>query len=405
MIKERPVERENSGENGVFEETAKLEKVMMWGSPGTEAVLGQLIPPSISCFYSDFNVPGARDEFEKARSLIESKGVEVVPVQDTWAKQIEAGGIKASLSLGQLKKGLYSRGVDYYETYKDGDEPISDLNVLDWIEPLLEEDITRYGENAAIVMNERLSLSESLPLSNVMYARDQSNMLGSTLVWSSMRHEIRQPEVELYKQILTQDGVVENGSVQVGEKGLFEGGDGIVNNGIVYVGVGGRTNLRGVEQMARSIIEQDKLRLMVVFDHKRDAGVDGEMEAMHLDTFWMPSAKNEVVACPEEVARRTVFELRVDSNGNLCTGDISSFAEHLKDRGIDFVPISKKEQESHASNFLNLGNNEIIQSLPIDSSLRKELESRGATTYSADLFNITKGYGGLHCMTAALRRV
>ena len=34
----------------VNEETSKLSKVLMWGAPGSETVLGQLLPSKISCF-------------------------------------------------------------------------------------------------------------------------------------------------------------------------------------------------------------------------------------------------------------------------------------------------------------------------------------------------------------------
>lgn len=403
---------ENRSELGIFEETAPLKKVIMWGTPGTEAVLGQLLPKKTSCFESGFKVLEAREEFKIAKDLLQNDGVEVILMKDLLAQKIKEEGILPTKSLDELKEELKERGLYFYNKYKD--QNISKLNVLDWIDPILEEDKKTYGEEVAISINQILSLdireelegdSKLLPLANVVYARDQSNLLGQTWVWSSMEHDIRREEVKLYRKIIDYSGILKNSNIkefQVSGKARFEGGDGIIHDGICYIGCGGRTNLRGILQVAPAILSQG-LRLMAVYDGKRVRKEEPEMDAMHLDTFWMPCDKNEIVGCLKEIKRRKLFEFKmIDQELKIIRG--GKFEDYHKDKNIKIIKLTKKEQEKYAPNFINLGNDKIILSLTKGNKLASKLKKEGIETKDADLENITKGYGGLHCMTAAIKR-
>ncbi len=406
MVEKRTELLKQNGRLGVFEETAKLDQVLMWGAPGIESVLGQLLPTDISCFETQFNVPGARQEFEAAKNILTTNGVNVIQVKDLFAQMVEEKGLRVNMGLDQLKENIAKRAFEYYKKYRG--QEISDIEeVLGWVDQILDEDVEKYGEETTVFMNNTLSLANQLPMSNILYARDQSNVLGGTIVWSSMRHEIRQPEVHLFKTVLRHSGLLKSGKVeeiQVNGSGKFEGGDGIANGGIYYIGVGGRTNVEGVMQAAGSILNNGKgQRLMIPIDYERDLGEKGEMDAMHLDTIWMPSDKNEIVACQDEVKRRQLLEITKTSTG-LKISNIGWFADHLDKRGVDLVPLTKEEQERYAPNFLNLGDGKVVLSLADGNDLMVELGKKGKTVYNADLKNITKGFGGLHCMTASIRR-
>lgn len=394
----------NKEKLGVFEETAQLKKVIMWGRPSTEAVLAQLLPKEISCFEFEFKVPTARIEFVNAKHLLETQGVEVICVKDLLAQMIETKGIKPRVNLEELKRELKEKGCEYHETYKD--KEISSLEVLEWIDPILTEDIKEYGENNAIIMNDMLSLQSKngLPLANVIYARDQSNLLGNVWVWSSMEHDIRKEEVRLYKDVLSWAGIVNSQvvEIQVTEDARFEGGDGIVHNGICYIGVGGRTNLRGVSEVAPAILAQG-LKVVAVYDGKRTRKEEPEMDAMHLDTFWMPCGENKVVVCGDESKRRRFIEITMDNN-NLKISRNGMFSDHLKTIGVELIPLTKYEQLHYAPNFVNINNRIVDLSLTDKNGLIEELGSVGIKVESANLVEITKGYGGLHCMTAAIKR-
>lgn len=388
---------------GVFEETSPLKKVLMWGAPGSEAVLGQLLPTEVSCFQTQFDVIEARNEFECAKTLLESKGVEVIQVKDLLAQMIDDKRIEPSKDLSKATNDLLLKGNKYRVQYN---EPgASNVPVSNWLKATMEADAEKYGEKNAVVINEMLSGGENLPMSNVIFARDQSNLLQKTWVWSSMRHNIRQPEVKLYRAVLEHAGVIENKGleiVNIDGGGKFEGGDGIAFDNKVYVGVGGRTNMAGIMQIAPHILGQGG-RLFVPVDPERSAGKLCEMDAMHLDTYLMPCGPKQVVACNHEVSRRELKEIVWGSAG-LKIEDRGWFADHLSESGIEVVPLTKTEQECYAPNFLNLGNNEIVLSLSKGNNLTNELTKRGKRVSSADLTQITKGFGGLHCMTAAIKR-
>jgi arginine deiminase len=388
----------------VNEETSRLRKVLMWGRPGVETVLAQLLPTDISCFQTQFNVPKAREEFDGAKSILEKNGIEVIEVKKLLAKMIDDQGYGPTRDLKGLRSDIQERALSYAAKYRD--KEISDVEeVSEWIDGMLESDMETYGEKTAILMNELVTLNNDLPISNLMYARDQSNLLGETMVWSSMKHPIRQPEVHLFKHVLNYNGILESKGlqqIQVTEDGRFEGGDGIANAGIFYIGVGGRTNVSGVMQAAESIIGKGG-RVMIAIDEERDMGAN-EMDAMHLDTYWMPVSHNQIVACDDEVKRRKIIEVVGNPLTGLYLKQLGWFADHLERRNVELIPLTKAEQEAYAPNFLNLGDKKVVLSLADGNNLTKELEGRGFTVFNADLKEITKGFGGLHCSTAAIQR-
>jgi arginine deiminase len=61
----------------VFNEIDPLKEVLVWGEPGPEALLAQLLPKSKSLFLTYYEVPEARAEFRRMQALIEAQGVQV----------------------------------------------------------------------------------------------------------------------------------------------------------------------------------------------------------------------------------------------------------------------------------------------------------------------------------------
>jgi arginine deiminase len=394
----------NTYELGVFEETSPLKKILVWGPSGVEASLAQLLPKEVSCFETEFNVMKARNEIGAAVQTLEDEGIEVVEVKSLLAKMIDEQRIEPQGGIRDLQIKLEERIKEYTDKYS-GKGMADKKNVIPHIKDILEADVNLYGERAAIIINEMLSLRSDLPLGNILYARDQSNLLGNTMIWSSMAHEIRQPEVNIFMTTLRKSGLlnVEGlNQIEVNGKGRFEGGDGIANNGIFYIGAGGRTNCEGILQAAPSLIK-DGGKVMIVLDPDRDSGTQNEMDAMHLDTYWMPVSPNQIIACEDEVCKRKIFEV-VDDCDRLKIEDRGWFADHLAKRGTEIIPLTKDEQLAYAPNLLNLGDKKVILSLANGNNLTGELQKRGFTVFNANLQEITKGYGGLHCSTAAIKR-
>lgn len=72
----------------IFDETHPLEEVLVWGEPGIEALLGQLLPKSRSLFFSYYEVLEARKEFRHLQTLVENEKIQFTRAKDALAKRL-----------------------------------------------------------------------------------------------------------------------------------------------------------------------------------------------------------------------------------------------------------------------------------------------------------------------------
>ena len=185
------MQRRTEPQAQVFSEIAPLKEVLVWGEPGIESLLGQLLPKSKSLFFSYYEVLKAREEFRGLQTLIKQQGVSVIRAKDAAARLLESHLFPSHPgSIKELRSQLLQRANEYYETYKQIKlEELSQtgigisfediyLQVKKDIDQILEEDIEYFGETGAIRINYILSLAKKLPLANIFYGRDQSQTLG-----------------------------------------------------------------------------------------------------------------------------------------------------------------------------------------------------------------------------------
>ena len=74
----------------ILDETHALEEIMVWGEPGIEALLGQLLPQSRSLFRSYYEVTKARGEFTCMSALIENEGIKITRAKDAMAELLKS---------------------------------------------------------------------------------------------------------------------------------------------------------------------------------------------------------------------------------------------------------------------------------------------------------------------------
>jgi len=408
----------------VFNETHPLEEVLVWGEPGIEALLGQLLPKSKSLFFSYYEVPEAREQYMHLQSLIEGENVKVIRAKDAVARVLINKDIEnAPSNRMELQGLLLQKASELYETYRQ--QKLMDLqkegikNHIDEIYEqikkdiilVLEEDIQKYGEKSAVRLNYLLSLSHPLPLSNIFYGRDQTQTLADRVILSSPRWDIRRPEVAVFKEALTELGF-DTSMIPI-EKGTIEGGDIAILGDTCYIGVGARTNYRAVKDVCRKLgshLEQNGIQLVAVINkrHQEEAETyavptDEHMHIMHLDMFWIPLSDNLVMAYGDEMDQRQV--IRLSRNGDqLITEELGSLRGYHSQRGIEVLEVSKEEQENFATNLLNLGNNTLIVSLSKNKRVIAELEKRGFRVINAEITKLVGGYGAVHCLTAPIKR-
>ena len=409
----------------ILDETHPLEEVLVWGEPGIEALLGQLLPQSRSLFRSYYEVPKARGEFACMSALIENEGIKVIRAKDAVAELLQSRDIpELPASIHDLKLALHQRADSTFEQYrhakqndliKDGLADISPIDVYDEvkrdIDIILEQDITYYGEQGALRLNYLLSLSKPWPMANIFYGRDQSQAITDRVILSSLRWNIRKPEVRIFKDALHHLGY---GSALADiREGTIEGGDIAMFNNCCFIGVGARTSLSAVKEVCRQIgdsLQAHNIELIAVVNrhHEEESNffispTSEHMQVMHLDMFWIPLTPNLVMAYTTELDHREVVRVWQEK-GRVLTERIGTFREFMSTRGIEIFEVNEAEQKNFATNLLNLGNKNVIAALSSNPRVNAELEKRGFTVKYAELTKLVDGYGAVHCLTAPVKR-
>jgi arginine deiminase len=408
----------------IFDETDPLEEILVWGEPGIEALLGQLLPKSHSLFFSYYEVLEARQEFRHLQKLVENENIQFTRAKDALAKRLERTELpNEPKSIQDLETSLLHRASEYYVTYhenkthefsQDGiHRNLEDiyLKIRQDMKQILQADVQAYGKQSAIRLNYLLSLSHELPLANIFYGRDQSQALTDKMVLSILKWGIRRPEVAIFKEALLELGYGDS-LVEV-DRGTFEGGDIAILGDTCYIGVGARTSFSATKNLCRKIgpwMEKYGKQIVAVVNkrHAEEAALystptDEHMHLMHLDMFWIPLAPNLVLAYGDEINQRDV--IRITHNSDMfIIEELGSFREFHAEKGIEIIEVSKQEQENFATNLLNLGNKTVIVALSTNTRVIAELEKRGYRVLSAELNKLVNGYGATHCLTAPVRR-
>lgn len=408
----------------LLDETHPLEEVLVWGEPGIEALLGQLLPKSKSLFFSYYEVLEARREFRHMQDLIEAEGIRFTRAKDALAKSLAQKELPSGPgNIRELERALLERANEYYETFREhkirefshegihGDIDEVYEQIKQEIKIILGEDVQAYGEAGALRLNHLLSLSHDLPLANIFYGRDQSQALTDRIVLSVLKWGIRKPEVEIFKKALTELGY-DNGFIEI-DRGSLEGGDVALLGDTCYIGVGARTSLSAVKNLCKKLgAEMDRKGIQIVAvvnkRHAEEAELYGapteeHMRIMHLDMFWIPLASKFVMAYGRELDQREV--IRISRNSDIFViEELGGFREFLSSKGIEILEVDEDEQKNFATNLLNLGNNTLIMALSTNQRVIHELERRGFRVLSAELNKLVNGYGAIHCLTAPVRR-
>lgn len=396
----------------VYCETDKLHDLVIWGEPGCETILGQLLPEKVSLFWKEFDVLEGRREFSSMQQMFENRGINVIRMKDVIANNPETNPDLPS-TIEELSSLIKNRGKDFCKLYTNNPQYPTykgNLKVLNWVDQVLTEDVRQYGEKNAIALNWKLCLSEGLPISNIMYARDQSNALGEKIVMSRMRWPIRQPEVPLFRkgyELLGYKDKLLNLS-----DGYVEGGDAYIFDNTCLIGAGVRTSRKAIGEIYQGLKDDFKSRNIEMFAVVNQELIDSnpesagdEMDAMHLDTFMMPIDSNSVLLCEDEMKKRHV-ERVYSKNGVVEFKKVNNLETFLSSRGIRIVDINSDEQKLYSTNFLHIGNKEIIVPLEDEqhNNVNQKLRKNGLRVQAANIKALVGGYGAVHCMTAAIKR-
>jgi arginine deiminase len=171
-----------------------------------------------------------------------------------------------------------------------------------------------------------------------------------------------------------------------------------------------------------------------IYDFMENSPKD-PMVNMHLDTYFNLAGDGIAVGSPELMQKA---KLTIYAGGKGNEGDIlgkTTLYEFLKSHNYNFIPLSLSEQLAYSSNFLTISDRKII-TVNVSSVLERllkehvfpdyvekevisdlnrrgkdslfphneEIRNHGIDNLPVRLSELTGGYGGAHCMTAALER-
>lgn len=404
-------------EIGVWSEIAPLKKLLIWGEPGCETALGQLLPENESLFYEDFDVYEGRSEYRKMKDMLTERGAELVSIKAAFVDTLRGKPLPPQVpqTIGELGKLMEARAEAYYEKYHIGNVD----KVKGWIPKLLEEDLNEYkDERAVILANWYLSLVRGdvklrPPMANMFYSRDQSNVIGDRIVMSRMRYPIRKLEPSVYMRAYERLGL--EGAIVTPTEGTIEGGDTIILGDTCYVGVAVRTSREAVasvfEQIGERLAAKGIVNVVAVVNEKLvelnktvgDKPGYSDMNSMHLDTFWTPLREDLVLACGDETKDRTVEQLKM-VNGKVEFINLGPFDKYMEQKGIKVLDVSRQEQHDYATNLLHLGGNVVMVPLEKNTRVIDMLRGAGFEVLTPDIKELVGGYGAVHCMTASIVR-
>ncbi|HKZ49448.1 MAG TPA: arginine deiminase family protein [Candidatus Nanoarchaeia archaeon] len=389
---------------GIRAEWDPLKQVLVH-PPSTVETLLSLIHPEANLYESMFSIKKAQ--------------LEHANFQDTLTEQ---GGVKVSLLTDALSKNPnlrkevvdffdYKRldGVEFTKSEKDDNRKLQEtvsgqldrelLPYLLFLSPTVELDCVGKKDDGS---NKYLKIKDTLnPLGNLYFTRDQQICTDKGIVLGRMGKAPRADEPEVTKIAFCGLGIKPIYEIT---KGTLEGGDYIPAGDIAFIGYGERTNQAAIEELLKSgAIGFDKV-----------AAVKGvfNQEQMHLDTWFniygngRAITRHDTFYSPD---RETVvyektsngYELR-KAGGKIEVVPFSHLIE--KELGYDIFTVDEGEQKNYAVNFITLKDGKFIGVRQAQKTFKELQKGDKVDVIMVDADNLTKGYGGPHCMTGPICR-
>lgn len=225
----------------------------------------------------------------------------------------------------------------------------------------------QYNDFVRILFDNGIEISflESNGSSSQVFTRDIGFIIDDILFISNMTQPERQTEIErlidLVKIHTLKSHIMKNKA---------EGGDIMVHHNKVFIGVGNRTNLQAVEEIRHVLSLNNKQYelITVLFDASK----------IHLDCVFNILDQHTCILSEEVFNRKNILK-------------------HFE----NFMEVSMKEQESLATNIVDLGNNIILCS---SKNFSKKLHDQGYQSIYINLSEIIKAKGSLGCCLMPLLR-
>jgi arginine deiminase len=430
---------------GIRAEWDRLRRVAIH-RPGIEMFFG-LLAPDASLYERAFNRYEARREHEQLENVLRHEfKVDVFRIKE---KLLNLADRKPEARKKLIDLGLqYLKFVGNEKEAKEAKKQAeTNSNVYDsghffnllLLHPVMDLENTGRGTRSI-----HIGVTANDPLTNLYFMRDQQVVTDKGIVLSRMSKPQRAGEPQLTRFVWESFG--EKIVHQTTEPGTFEGGDFIPMKNFALVGLGDRTNRGGVDQMLEFGLNFDEVAVVHQPNHPLIPGDEADpMVDMHVDTYFNVAGSGVVVGA-ELLLERAMVEVYHREGPGRYKKEVNdtNLHQYIKGKGFDIIDLSTLEQLCYASNFLCIKDGQILaieverevksvledlrsksetnpnrygklyeqamkdyQELKDTSGFfphKKEIFEHNIDAYGITMTNLTGGYGGAHCMTAALER-
>ena len=429
-------------EGRIIAEWDRLRKAIMH-RPGIEVFFG-LLDPGSSLYERAFSQNAALSEHVNlANVLSNDAGIKVEMLCEGIAKRAKSGRRRRMLeSAASSSIDFIGTASEVKNARKEFGRNLSsyDENYLINIMLLMPRLILKKSRGTGSI---HLSVTERDPLSNLYFMRDQQVVADKGLFISRMAKPQRRNETRLTSMLWEMMGLPISHRAKA--PATIEGGDFFPMGEFALLGMGDRTNASGVLQMMRHGISAPELAVVsqpqnpLIPSEYKDPMLD-----IHLDTYLNVAGKDLAVGSETllKLAKVDIYERKEETYKK--THEKKTLWDYLKSKGFDIINLTMLEQMSYASNFLCLGEKKILTAesgaiikktvsrisklaeeaprhygslnlqMRRDYTMlsqkgsafpsRKKMSEYGIDYMGADISNLTGGYGGAHCMTAAIDR-
>ena len=420
---------------GIKAEWHKLNKVMMH-RPGTEIDYAMLSPRPF-LFERPYRTRIAVEEHQELERTLKENGVKVEILSDfIMSKADSDDNFRKALEEKVLSLVRFYGNIESAEAAQI--ELERNLSILDsstlfkimTLEPAidLKLDVAEGLEYPTVYSN--------LPLANLYFMRDQQAVAPGGVLVGNMKRKQRMREPEITEFVL-REAFKEKNLHRITGNGIFEGGDYMPANDFCLIGIGSRTNLDGALQaLSSGYLDYDEVAIVEnpIYNFMENLPKD-PMVNMHLDTYFNIAGDGIAVGSEELMKKAKVSVYPGKAGDELMPLRETTLYEYLRSKDFNFVNLGVSEQLSYSSNFLTLADRRIV-TVNVSNVLqrllkehvfpenverevirdmdnrgrenlfpnRKEIKELGIENITVNLSELTGGYGGAHCMTAALER-
>src|SRR3954465_9123699 len=390
---------------GVDSEVGRLRTVLLH-RPGPE--LKRLTPRNSADLLFD-GIPWgerAQEGHDRFADALRAHGVEVLYLRDLLAESLADSTardqvLERTVSAPAIGDTL-RREVERHLAALDVDA-LTDL----LIGGLAHEELRR-GSGLVYRLMDRLDFVVP-PLPNLLFTRDSSVWLGSTVAVTSPSMPARRRETWLTEAIYQHHPRFAGTDIvsPPGEEGL-EGGDVLLlAPGVVAIGVGQRTTPAGAETLAERMLAQGLATAVLAVP------IAQERATMHLDTVCTMVDVDAVVMYPAVADTLAAHVITADSDGGLRVDGPEPFlVAAAKAMGIDTLRVidtgldpvtAEREQWDDGNNTLAIAPRlAVAYERNVETNAR--LEQAGVEVVRIPGSELGSGRGGPRCMSCPVRR-